>query len=297
MDKRGFPIYICFPNGKIVSVDKWISFNGTLNRVTGCKNFYPLGYGLGLFHDPPDKIECIISFSSYNLIRWIEGKYVKVYAGATYIDLMRSMGLRKKVLTMFYPPNPLESIGGLLAQGYGIFNHYNDGDVMVHLYLDNGEKRFTSLSDVKKSLLADIHIYKPMTIKNLTPALLMTKLTKKEAEYFLKSGSELNISFSIIKDGSSYQLVSFIYDRVLYRLLKDALLSFLTKDRIIVNSLLNLSIQDLPFIHPINQDIYLGIYQDISLDEIVFLQRPSNLSITVNKSLLDRIYKRSIYYG
>ncbi|HIE36548.1 TPA: hypothetical protein EYP83_00140 [Candidatus Geothermarchaeota archaeon] len=297
MNGSNIPIYIRFPSGKIVSVDRWISFNGTLENIDCYKYLYPLGYGLGLFHDPPDKIECIISFSGYNLIRWIDGTYVKVYAGATYIDLIRTMAIHKKLLTIFYPPNPLESIGGLLAQGYGIFNHFNDEYAMAHIYLDNGEKQFTSLKDVKKSLLVDIHIYKPKSIKSLTPAILTTKLTQKEAEYFLKLVSEHDISYSIIKDRHFYKLASLIYDRVLYRLLKNILLSFLTNDRLIINDLLNLTSQDLPFIYPINRRIYLGTYHDILLDDILFLQRPSNLSITVNKAILDKVYKGSVYNG
>ena len=297
MKTNNFPTYLALSNGKRVLVENWISFDGSFEKITGCGDIYPLGYGLGLFHNARDKIDCLLSFSTYNMVRWMDGRYVKIYAGVPYLKMIRSMGRHKRCLTTFYPPNPLESIGGLLGQGYSIFSEADGDEIKLHVISKEEGKIFTSIEDIGSRIVIDIHFNKPRPVKNITPSLLIVKLTRSEAEYIFKSRHEIENPFSILEGQTSYYLASLILDRTRYRSLKDVLSRFLPRDRLTVIGLSNLSINDLPIVRHARQDLYLGEYSGDTLDEVLFIHYPSNISVTLDESKLSKILRRSRYDG
>ncbi len=297
MKSHNFPLYLALPNGKRVLVENWISFDGSFEKVDECSNIYPLGYGLGLFHNATDKIECLLSFSTYNMVRWMDGRYVKIYAGVPYLKMIRSMGRHKRSLTNFYPPNPLESIGGLLGQGYSLFSEADGGEIKIHVISKEEGKIFTSIEDIESRIVIDIHFNKPRPVKNITPSLLIVKLTRSEAEYIFKSRHEIENPFSILEGQTSYYLVSLILDRLRYRSLKDVLSRFLPRDRLTVIGLSTLSIDDIPIVRHVRQDLYLGEYGGDTLDGVLFIHHPSNISVTMDESKLSKLLRRSRYDG
>ncbi len=297
MTSSSFPIHLTLQNGKTVQVENWIAFDGSFKRVEGCKDVYPLGYGLGLFHDERDRIECILSFSNYDLIRWLDSRYVKIYSGASYLKMIRSLSRHRRILSTFYPPNPLESIGGLLVQGYPVFYGLDHGNIKLHVYSNRDGKVYTSLDEVDGRIIVDIHFDRPKPIKNINPSLLIARVTKSEAEYILKLREEIKNPFSVIEGRASYFLVSLVYDRVEYSSLKEVLYRILSRNRLKTVRLSSLSIDDIPIVKHVGGDYYLGEYGGEGLDGILFVHHPSNISLGVDGSQLSRLIRRSRYYG
>jgi len=293
MKSHNFPVYLDLQSGRKVYVERWLSFTSSFEDVFECGEVYPLGYGLGFFHNISDKIECIISFSTYNRIRWMDGRYVKIYSGASYLNIARSMGRHKRLLTVFYPPNPLESIGGLLGQGYPVFNGLDTGEIKLHIFNKEEGKIFTALDGVRDDIIIDIHFNRPKPIRNITPSLLIVKLSRSEAEYILKSSESVDNPFTIIDGYTSYYLAALVFDRLKYKSLREALLKILSRDRLETYSLSSLSVDDVPLVKPWSGELFLGEYMDTSLEGVLFLNHPYRLSITTDESLLDRVFRRS----
>ncbi len=297
MTSPNLPIYLALPNGRKVLVENWIAFDGSFKWVEDCRDIYPLGYGLGFFHDERDRIECILSFSNYDMIRWLDSRYVKIYCGTSYLKMVRSMGRHRRILSTFYPPNPLESIGGLLAQDYPVFYGLDYGNIKLHVYSTRDGKVFTSLDEIGDRIIVDIHFDKPKPVKNIYPSLLIARVTKSEAEYILKLREEIENPFSVIEGRSSYFLVALVYDRVKYSSLKEVLYRILSRNRLTTIRLSNLSAEDIPIVKQVSGDYYLGEYVGEGLDGILFLHHPSNISLGVDGSKLSRLMRRSRYHG
>lgn len=281
-------------HGEKLCFKKFIEYTGSPKDLNICEKIYPVGYRLGIFHDEESSIDCLVSFSSYNIIKGIGDRYVKIYSGTSYVDIVRYMGMKRLFITYFYPPNFMESIGGLVAQGYPIFDIPSYEKIQLHVLNDKQEIEFLGLKNFEGTIL-DFHIRKPRRIKDITPSVLYLELSKDEAEYILRNREHIDNPFSLLRSDENYFMTSIIYDRTLYRGVKEFLLKAFSKDRIKIMPVSSISYDELPKISYSSllreKELYLGVCDDQSIQYKYFYQHPSGITVGSQDNIFDEIYK------
>ncbi len=259
-----------------------------------CEEIYPVGYRLGIFHNVKSNIDCLVSFSSYSSIKGIDNRYVKIYSGTSYADMVRYMGMKRLFITYFYPPNFMESIGGLVAQGYPIFDIPLYEKIQLHVLTDKQEIKFLGLKNFGGTIL-DFHIKKPRRIKDITPSVLYLELSKEEAEYILRNREHIDNPFSLLRGDKNYYMTCIIYDRTQYRGVKEFLLKAFSKDRIKIRPVSSISYDELPRISYFSllreKELYLGVSEDLSIEHKYFYQHPSGITVGSQNNIFNEIYK------
>lgn len=197
-----------------------LPFDGDVS-ILPTKDFLVVGWGRGFSWPGEVDVETVVSMSPYTGFLLIDRRYLRIRAGTRVASLLRFLMRRRVWVDLIYPWDPMESIGGLVAQGLnplrGSAIHVYSGDG----YLLSGEYRGGVILDVRTDGLA-----------RGDPELVYLIVSRGEAGLLYEELVGIGASFSILRGDTGYYVVVLARSTVERRRLVRGISRFVDKSRI-----------------------------------------------------------------
>jgi len=249
-----------------------------LNKLSKYKNIVFFGRRLGLFPVYPPRSVVVYPAGLDKIIERLFS--ISIDAGVSYIDYLNFVFRKNISLDFSYPPNPYESIGGLLSQRL-LFPSYNlslSNVIYKVVSYDSINRKISYLNNFtltkeygNEKFFIRLYIKKNILPKNKKISIIIGECSYKKAYRIFSDSSYLHIDISFIKsEDDQYNIIIPTYgvdNRALYiKILKDSGCS---------SQYLNISKKaEYPNIYSYLSDvilkkdiIILSLYKDLKFDE------------------------------
>ncbi len=290
--------YVSHPRGRI-KFRRVIAFNGSLPNDMD-HSYLVSGFRLNPFwSDEVIEIDNLIITGHYSGFLYIPHRYLRIRSGTRVVSLLRYIGRREIPVGITYPWNPYESVGGLLASGFPLFQ---DVEPYIHMVKPGEEKliqySYGSLGTTVDGVISDIHIDGFNGHRVEQRYLIFSHVSSDEVVALTKILSREGINYTLLKDERGYIILLQPLKREL-RIVINLLTRVVDSSRLVRERLGEMDLANLPIIpkdYLHNSPIYLGIAKSLPTDkealkEVIYLDTKYMLMLTNAEGGFSRVIK------
>ncbi len=197
-----------------------VPFHGDVS-VLSAGDYVVVGWGRGLSWPDYMYVDRLVSMSPYSGFLRIDRRFLRIRAGTRVASILRFLVRRRLWMDITYPWDPMESVGGLMAQG---FNPLPGSS--IHVYGDEGH---VITEEYKDGLILDVRVE---GLSKGEAGIIYLLVSRGEAGLLYNQLVEAGIPFSIVRGDTGYFIVIPIASAADRRRVVKALSILVDKNRI-----------------------------------------------------------------